>query len=120
MYRDVCLHVSVCTTCMLGTQGSQKRASDPLEVALQTFLLAVMYVLRTEPRQVFLTLDPLLLPLETVIKVTLLSIAVPSLMGHQKEIFLHRQLEADPERERKHLLLYTLLASWTSNLHRAH
>lgn len=30
-----CLHVHICTMCMLGTSGGQKRASDPLMLELK-------------------------------------------------------------------------------------
>lgn len=32
---SVCLHVWLCTTCMLGTHGDQKSVSDPLQLVLQ-------------------------------------------------------------------------------------
>ena len=34
MYMNVCLHVCVCTTCVLDTQGGQERAQEPLEIEL--------------------------------------------------------------------------------------
>jgi hypothetical protein len=33
--RVFCLHVYLCTSCMPGTFGVQKRASDPLELEVQ-------------------------------------------------------------------------------------
>lgn len=46
--------------------------------------------------------------------VTLLATAISSLLGHE-DFFLHGKLEADPEKESRHLLLYTHLSVWNSN-----
>ena len=38
MHLSVCLYVCLSTTCMQSAHGSQKRATDPLELALQKVL----------------------------------------------------------------------------------
>ena len=50
----LCLHVCMCTTCLPGAPGGQKRASDPLELELKSDLGLL------EERQGFLITEPCL------------------------------------------------------------
>jgi hypothetical protein len=43
-----CMHACLCTTCLLGALGGQKRTADPLELESQG-IWAAMWMLRFEP-----------------------------------------------------------------------
>jgi hypothetical protein len=44
-----CLHICLCTVCVPGAHGSQRRVSDPLELELQ-FVVSCHVVLGIKPR----------------------------------------------------------------------